>query len=163
MSNMLGRIQQFIGPTIKGYGKQIGKTSKSGLNCYSKTLKDGKKYTLVDSKTGQLVRTKLIHGDKKSYMDISTFDNKSNLLQYATIYYEPVGLGLGSHNQFAKKARVIHQDFNKFGQVTNYHDATFTPNSTTTKANVFINHNGQLSKTYINTLDGTKRTITCVE
>lgn len=163
MGNLLGGIKQFAVPMIKGYGKQLGQTSKSGLNCYVKRVKNGTKYTMVDPKTSQIVRTKYIYGDKKSHLDISTYDNKFNLLSNATISHQPAGYGLGSHNQFARKTRIIHQDYNKFGQVINSRDTTITPNANKPKAEIFINNNGNLSKTYLNTLDNTKRTINCVE
>lgn len=163
MSNIIGKFQQMIVPAIKGYGRQIGKTSPSGLNCYAKKVKGGKQYTTIDSKTGQLVRKKLIYGDNKSYLNINTFDNKSNLLHQATICYQPITIGVGANNQFAKQTRVIHEDYNKFGQLINSHDATFTPRPSSTKVDVLINYNGKISKTYIDTLKKTKHTITCVE
>ena len=163
MGNLLGSLRKIGTAIMKGYGKQIGRTSKSGLICFEKNFKGGKQYTLIEEKSGKLVRQKNIFKDGKTYQYHTTVDNKGNVISTGTIAREQAGFGPASRNQGAYKVRTIHEDYNRYGQVTNHRDVTFTPSVAETKATVFSNINGTLSKTYINTANNKKFTITCVE
>ena len=163
MGNLLGALRKVALGVIKGYGKPIGKASKSGLICFGKKIKGGKQYTTVNGETGKLVRKKNIFTNGNNYRTSTTFDSKGNVTSTGEIMREPVGYGQASRNQGAYKVRTIHDDYNRYGQVTNHRDVTFKPSSSETKAEVFSNINGTLSKTYINTANNKRFTITCVE
>ncbi len=84
-----------------------------------KNIKGGKQYTLIEEKSGKLVRQKNIFKDGKNYQYHTTVDNKGNVISTGTIAREQTGFGPASRNQGAYKVRTIHEDYNNNNFITN--------------------------------------------
>ena len=152
------------------YGKQIGKTSVSGLQTFVKTNKNDQKiYTTVDAKTKDVVRTKRFsysEGEHSTSARIDTFDKTGDLISRTERYERYYVLGVAVKNKFAKKINRYFKTFNKFGQVLDRRASTFTQAPSKPRAFLDKNINGHISKTYIDTTTfptKTIRTIDCVE
>ena len=151
-------------------GKQIGKTSKSGLQTFAKTNKNGQKiYTTVDAKTKEVVRTKRFtstQGARSVATRVDTFDKKGNLVSSSARSERGIGFGPSSRNKFAKIVIRHLERFNKFGQIIGYRRTTVTPKLNSSRLTVDKHVNGHISRTYVNTIPSptkTIRTIDCVE
>lgn len=132
------------------YGKQVGNISKSGLACYAKTGKGGlTTYTTVDKLSGDVVRTKKIWRQNDEYTRACVWDGKGNVTAHYETLRQPVGYGMGSHNQFACETRNISERYNKFGQVTDKRDITFRPGTNELGANITYDINGNATTRYL--------------
>ena len=152
------------------FGKQIGKTSKSGLQTFVKTNKNGQKFfTTVDAKTKDVVRTKRFtstQGPRSIATRIDTFDKNGNLVSSSARSERGIGFGPSSKNKFAKVVTRLFERFNKFGQTIGYCGTTVTPKLNAPRLIVDKHVNGHISRTYVNTIPSptkTIRTIDCVE
>lgn len=152
------------------YGKQIGKTSISGLQTFVKTNKNGQKFfTTVDAKTKDVVRTKRFtpsQSARSTVTRIDTFDKSGNLVSSSDRYERGIGFGPSSENKFSKIINRHFEKFNKFGQIIGYNGTTVTPKLNAPRLIVDKNVNGHISRTYVNTIPfptKTVRTIDCVE
>lgn len=152
------------------FGKQIGKTSKSGLQTFVKTNKKGQKlYTTINNKTKEVVLTKRFTSsqcENSSLLNIDTFDKYGDLISTASRHEKKQGFGPASKNRFSKITRRIFEKFNKFGQTVEQKDTTIRPDHTSPRLTVSNNINGNYSKTYVDTTTfPTKKikTINCVE
>lgn len=157
----IAAVARKIYNTLK-YGKQIGVTTKNGVSCYANTSKGKTVYTRLNN-ANSVVGKKVKFIDSPNLTRTMTYDAKGNLLADSTHYREQLGFGLASKNQHSALVRNIRNEYNLLGQTTHTSDITFKPALNDTKATVFRNIDGQTSKTYINTLDGSKYTMKCVE
>lgn len=136
------------------YGKQIGKISKSGMACYAKKGGNGcTTYTTVNTLTGEKVLTKNITKQSNGYSYSNVWNAKGDLIAHYEQVKTPVGYGLGSYNSHACKVRNISERYNKFGQVTDKRDITFTPASNATEANITYSINGKNTTKFLDTAD----------
>jgi len=143
------------------YGKQIGKVSKNGAICYGKKLSNGMQYTTIDSATGQVKKVKRMYGDAK-FHNYTLWDGNGNVLASGSKINTPISYGTASHNKFAHKSRIERFDYNHFGQVVNHRVVNCAPNMNKPTYEVLKNVNGNVSKTYLNTMNNSQYTITCV-
>lgn len=151
-------------------GSQIGKTSKSGLQTFVKTNKNGQKFfTTVDAKTKDVVRTKRFtstQGARSTATQIDTFDKSGNLVSSSARCERGIGFGPSSENKFSKIISRHFEKFNRFGQTIGCNGTTVTPKLNAPRLIVDKNVNGHISRTYVNTIPSptkTIRTIDCVE
>lgn len=144
------------------YGKQVGRVSKSGLSCYAKTNKTGKLYTTVNSRTGEVVRTKQFANVQDNYYNTYTYDAKGDLIASSDFSRSRIGYGLASKNSKAYVQRVISKKYNSFGQMVDSRDVTFKPDTQKPQAFIFSRINGETYGTNLNTVTGEKRTYQCV-
>ncbi len=151
-------------------GSQIGKTSKSGLQTFVKTNKNGQKFfTTVNAKTKDVVRTKRFtpsQSARSTVTRIDTFDKSGNLVSSSDRYERGIGFGPSSANKFSKIIRRHFEKFNRFGQTIGCSRTTVTPKLDFPRLIVDKDVNGRISRTYVNTIPfptKTIRTIDCVE
>ncbi len=151
-------------------GSQIGKTSKSGLQTFVKTNKNGQKFfTTVNAKTKDVVRTKRFtpsQSARSTVTRIDTFDKSGNLVSSSDRYERGIGFGPSSANKFSKIIRRHFEKFNRFGQTIGCSRTTVTPKLDFPRLIVDKDVNGRISRTYVNTIPfptKTVRTIDCVE
>lgn len=162
---------KILGMTIgNNLGKQIGKTSKSGLQTFVKTNKNGQKFfTTVDAKTKDVVRTKRFtsnQGARSTETRIDTFDKSGDLVSSSVKFERGIGFGPSSRNKFSKIISRYFEKFNRFGQTIGYSRTTVTPEFNIPRLLVDKNVNGHISRTYVNTISfptKTIRTIDCAE
>lgn len=161
IGNVLSKTVSTIATRAR-YGKQIGKASKSGLVCYEKTNKTGRLYTTVNSKTGEVVRTKQFANEQDNYFNAFIYDAKGDLIRSTTYLQSPNGFGLASRNSQAFNTRVVSKRYNALGQTIDSRDINFKINSERPRAFVHSYINNSEYGTYVNTLTGEKRTFQCI-
>lgn len=148
--------------TLK-YGKQIGKTAQNGVACYAKTSKGKTVYTHFNTKTKAVVGKKVKFRDSSDLTRTITYDARGNVIASSEQVRTPLNFSLAGHNQYAYEVRNMRNEYNLFGQTTHSSDITLTPLTNMPRAKVLRNVDGQMSLTYLNTLDKNQFTIKCVE